>query len=203
MRDVICTFRRRNTMIHPVVAQAAQRNWRMLALRGILAVLFGLIALLFPGIALLAFIYVFGVYALIDGIIAVVVSLRERDSLSRWGWLLFEGILSIIAGLVAFALPGLTALVLLYLVAAWAIATGVLEIVAALVIRMFEAREWLLMLAGILSVGFGILLIKYPGAGLLSLLWLVGIYAIVFGILFIIRAFQLRSWVLSGAPQAI
>ncbi|HWS84031.1 MAG TPA: DUF308 domain-containing protein [Ktedonobacteraceae bacterium] len=190
-------------MIHAVAAQTIQRNWRMLALRGILAILFGLIVITVPGIALLAFIYVFGAYALIDGIIAVVVSLRERGSLNRWGWVLFEGILSIVAGLVAFELPGLTALALLYLVAAWAIATGVLEIVAGLAIRTFEAREWLLILAGILSVVFGILLIRFPGAGLLSLLWLVSIYAIIFGILLIIRAFQLRSWASSIEAHAV
>ncbi len=190
-------------MIQTVAAQAIQRHWWMLALRGLLAIIFGLIAIFFPHIALLAFIYVFGAYALIDGIIAVIVSLRERGSLNRWGWLLFEGILSIIAGLVAFALPSLTALVLLYLVAAWAIATGVLEIIAGLAIRTFEAREWLLILAGILSVVFGILLIRFPGAGLLSLLWLVGIYAILFGIFFIIRAFQLRSWASSVVSHAV
>jgi len=190
-------------MIHPVVVQTMLRNWWMLALRGLFAIIFGLIAIVLPHIALLAFIYVFGIYSLIDGIIAVIVSLRERGSLHRWGWLLFEGILSIVAGLVAFALPGLTALTLLYLVATWAIVTGALEIFAAFAIREFISREWALLLAGMLSLVFGFLLIRYPGAGLLSLLWLVGIYSIVFGILFIIRAFHLRSWASSVGAHAI
>jgi len=181
-------------LIENVGVHVIQRNWWMVALRGLLAIIFGLIALFFPGIALLAFIFVFAAYAIIDGIVAVIVAVRERGFLSRWGWVLFEGILSILAGILAFAFPGITALVLLYIVAAWAIVTGILEIVAAFVLREYVSREWLLALAGILSVVFGIILFVRPGAGLLAILWLVGIYSIIFGILFIIRAFQLRSW---------
>jgi uncharacterized membrane protein HdeD (DUF308 family) len=165
----------------------------MLALRGVLAIIFGIIALAAPGIALLAFVYVFGAYALIDGIIAVYTAIQERGSLSRWGWVLVEGILGVIAGIVAFVYPGLTALVLLYIVAIWAVVTGIMELVAAFSMRGYAAQEWALGLAGILSVIFGIVLFIFPGAGLLSILWLVGIYGIVFGILFIVRAFQLRS----------
>ena len=181
-------------MLENVGAQVVRRNWWLLALRGVFAIIFGLIALFAPRIALLAFIYVFAAYALINGIIAVYTAIQERGSLSRWGWVLFEGILSIIAGIIAFAYPGLTALVFLYIVASWAIVTGILEIAAAFAIRGFAAREWMLALAGALSIIFGIILFIRPGAGLLSILWLVGIYGIVIGILFIVRAFQLRSW---------
>ena len=181
-------------MLENIGVQAIRRNWWMLALRGVFAIIFGLIALFAPGIALLAFVYVFAAYALIDGIMAVYIAIRERGSLSRWGWVLFEGILGIIAGIVAFVYPGLTALVLLYIVAIWAVVTGIMEIIAAFAMRGFVAREWALGLAGILSIIFGIVLFIFPGAGLLSILWLVGIYGIVFGILFIVRAFQLRSW---------
>ena len=187
-------------MLENIGVQAVRRNWWMLALRGVLAIIFGLIALFAPGIALLAFVYVFAVYALIDGIMAVYIAIRERGSLSRWGWVLFEGILGIIAGIVAFVYPGLTALVLLYIVAIWAVVTGIMEIVTAIAIRGFVAREWALGLAGILSIIFGIVLFIFPGAGLLSILWLVGIYGIVFGILFIVRAFQMRSWASSVTP---
>jgi uncharacterized membrane protein HdeD (DUF308 family) len=181
-------------MLETAGAQVVRRNWWLLALRGVFAIIFGLIALFAPRIALLAFILVFAVYALVNGIIAVYTAIQERGSLSRWGWVLFEGILSIIAGIVAIVYPGLTALVLLYIVASWAIVTGILEIVAAFAIRGFASREWMLALAGILSIIFGIILFIRPGAGLLSILWLVGIYAIVYGILFIVRAFQLRAW---------
>jgi uncharacterized membrane protein HdeD (DUF308 family) len=186
-------------MIQNSVAQVALRNWWMLALRGLLAIIFGLLVLAFPGVALLTFIYVFAAYAIIDGLVSVFVSIRERASLSRWGWVLAEGILSVAAGIVAAVYPGLTAFVLLYVVAAWAIVTGIAEIAAAFVMREHLSREWALALAGLLSVVFGIILFVRPGAGLLSLLWLVGIYAIIFGVLFIIRAFQLRSWASSVA----
>jgi uncharacterized membrane protein HdeD (DUF308 family) len=180
-------------MLENVAVQAIKRNWWLLALRGVFAIIFGLIALFFPGIALRAFIIVFGVYAIIDGIAAVVIAIQERGSLSRWGWVLFEGIISILAGIVAFVYPGITALALLFVVAIYAILTGILEIVAAFVIRGFAAREWALGIAGVLSIIFGIILFIRPGAGLLTILWLVGIYAIIFGILFIVRAFQMRS----------
>ena len=180
-------------MLGNVAVQAVRRNWWLLVLRGVFAIIFGLIALFFPGIALRAFIIVFGVYAIIDGIAAVVISIQERGSLSRWGWVLFEGIISILAGIVAFVYPGITALALLFVVAIYAILTGILEIVAAFVIRGFAAREWALGIAGVLSIIFGIILFIRPGAGLLAILWLVGIYAIIFGILFIVRAFQMRS----------
>src|SRR6266849_11038646 len=187
-------LKRRNSMMQDIAAPIVQRNWLTLALRGLFAVIFGIIALVAPGIALRAFIYVFAAYALVDGGIAVITAIQERELLYRWGWVLFEGILSILVGIIAFANPALTALVLLYLIAAWAIVTGIMEIVAAFAIREFVSREWVLALAGILSVAFGTILFFAPGAGILSILWLVGIYGIVFGLLFIVRAFQLRSW---------
>jgi uncharacterized membrane protein HdeD (DUF308 family) len=186
-----------------LAAQIVQRNWWIMALRGLLAVIFGLIALLAPGIALLAFIYVFAAYALVDGGIAVITAIQERELLDRWGWILFEGILSLLAGLIAFANPGLAALVLLYIIAAWAIVTGIMEIVTAFAIRDLVSQEWVLALAGTLSVVLGILLFLFPGAGILSILWLVGIYGIVFGLLFLVRAFQLRSWASSVTAQTL
>lgn len=184
----------RFTPIQNIGAQAVRRNWWIVGLRGVLAIIFGLIALFAPGISLFAFIIVFAAYALIDGIVAVVIAIQERGSLSRWGWVLFEGIISILASTVALVYPGITALALLSIVAIYAILTGILEIVAAFVIRGFAARERALRLAGILSIIFGVILfVVRPGAGLLAILWLVGIYAIIFGILFIVRAFQMRS----------
>src|SRR5450432_984594 len=173
--------------------QVVRRNWWLLAVRGLLSIILGLIVLFLPGIALLALVYVFAAYMLIDGIMAVVTSIRERGMLNRWGWILFEGVLGIVAGLIAFFYPGITALILLYLVAAWAIITGIMEIVTAFIIRDMVSWEWLLALAGVVSVLFGIILFIHPGAGLLSILWLVGVYSIIFGITFIVRAFQHHS----------
>lgn len=177
-------------MLQNIGAQIAAQNRWMLALRGVLAILFGLIALFVPGIALLAFIVAFAVYALLDGIVAVAVALGERTSSTRWWWVLVEGILSIVAGILAFAYPGVTALVLLYIVAAWAVLTGIMEIVTAVSLREVLSREWALIVAGALSVIFGVFLFVRPGLGLLSILWVVGIYSLIFGVLFLVRAFQ-------------
>jgi uncharacterized membrane protein HdeD (DUF308 family) len=157
-------------------------------LRGIFAIIFGLIALLVPGIALLALIYVFGAYAFIDGVLTLFVAITERNRLPRWGWLAVEGVAGIILGIVAFVWPGETALILLFIVAAWAIVTGVLEIAAAV-----TTGSWLLAIAGVISVVFGLILFIHPGAGLLSLLWVLGIYAIIYGVVLIVHAFQLHS----------
>jgi uncharacterized membrane protein HdeD (DUF308 family) len=188
-------------MLQTAGAQIVLRNWWMLALRGVLAILFGLVALFLPGIALLSFILVFAAYAIIDGVVAVLVALRERQSMNRWGWVLVEGLLSIAAGIFALAYPRETALILLFIIAAWAILTGIMEIVAAVSLRDYLSREWALAIAGIISIAFGVILFAHPGAGILAILWLVGIYSIIFGVLFIIRAFQLRSWASSVAAS--
>lgn len=174
-------------MINPAT-QTTRYNWWLMLLRGIVAIILGLIVLFDPGIALLAIIYVFGAYALIDGILSVIVAIAERRYLPRWGWLVVEGVAGIILGIIAFVWPGETALILLYIVAIWAVVTGVMEIAAA-----FTVGSWLLGLTGVLSIVFGIILFVHPGAGLLSILWLLGIYAIVFGIVLIVHAFQLHA----------
>lgn len=179
-------------MINATQKVALHQWWGLLA-RGILAILFGIIALAVPGIALLAFIYVFAAYALLDGIMAIVVSVQERRFLRAWWVLLLEGVLGIIFGILAFTWPGETALVLLFLVAIWALVTGVMEIGSAFVVPGSAGQRWGLGLAGLLSILFGLILIVRPGTGLLAILWFVGIYAIVFGVSLIIYAFQVRS----------
>lgn len=172
--------------------QVSRHYWWLLAVRGLLAVLFGLAALLWPGLTLLALVLLFGAYALIDGVVAVIVSVQERRVFARWWVLLLEGLVGIAAGVLTFVWPAITALVLLYLIAGWAIVTGLLELAVAFSGRLPLALEWALALAGILSVLVGVLLAIQPGVGLLSLVWLIGVYAIVFGILLIIHAFQFR-----------
>jgi uncharacterized membrane protein HdeD (DUF308 family) len=169
------------------------RNWWALALRGILAVLFGLAAFFLPGITLTVLILLFGAFALVDGIFAIVAAVRAEGHDARWWLLLAEGVLGVLAGIVAFIWPGLTALALLYLVAAWAIVTGILKVVGAIRLRQEIEGEWALILSGVLSVIFGVLLAVMPGVGILALLWLIGAYAVVFGVLLIILAFQVRN----------
>ena len=168
-------------------------HWWALAIRGIIAILFGLAALLRPDIALAALILLFGAYALVDGVFAIVgVFGGTRSGTPRW-LLLLEGVVGILAGIIAFVYPGLTAIALLYLVAAWAVVTGIAEIATAIRLRQEMTGEWALILGGILSVIFGLLLAVLPGVGILSLIWLIGIYAIVFGVLMLIAAFRVRG----------
>jgi uncharacterized membrane protein HdeD (DUF308 family) len=182
------------------------RNWWALAVRGVLAVLFGLIAFIMPGVTLAAIVLLFGAYAIIDGILTIVAAVRALEHHERWGGLLLEGIVDIIAGIIAFVWPAATALALLFLVAFWAIVTGVLEIIAAIRLRKDVKGEWLLILNGVLSLVFGGVLLALPGAGLLVIVWWIGAYAIVFGIILIALAFKLRarhqaSPASTGAPR--
>jgi len=168
-------------------------NYRtMFLFRGIFAVLFGIIALVWPKMTLSALVFVFGLFAVISGITAVVAALRNTE-FPGWGWLLGEGILGILAGVVALAWPGITALAFLYLLAAWAILTGIFEVIAPLAYPMSGGRAVLSALAGVLSIVFGVLIAAQPSSGLLAVVWLIGVYAIVFGVMYIVTYFQSRS----------
>jgi uncharacterized membrane protein HdeD (DUF308 family) len=174
----------------PVLA----RNWWALVLRGLAAILFGVLAFAWPGITLFVLVLFFGAYMLVDGIFAIVAAVRAAGEEDRWWLLLIQGILGVLAGLVAIFWPGLTALALLYFIAAWAIVTGIMEIVAAIRLRREIEGEWALALSGALSVLFGVLLVVLPApAGLLSLVWLIGAYAVATGVLLLILAFRVRS----------
>ena len=166
-------------------------NWWALALRGVAAILFALIAFFWPGITATALIFVFGFYAVLDGIFALVAGLREAHRHGRSGALLLEGILNLIIGIVVFAWPGAALVALIYLIAIWAIVTGLMLTVAGIaLIRL--ADEWLLVLCGLLSILLGIVLFVQPGAGVVALSWWLGIYALLFGIAVLSVAFRIR-----------
>jgi uncharacterized membrane protein HdeD (DUF308 family) len=152
---------------------------------------FGILAFAWPGITLAVLILFFGAYALVDGILGIIAAVRG-DTPHRIT-LLLEGVVSVLAGLAAFVLPGVTALVLLYIIAFWAIVTGVLEIVAAFRIRQAISNELGLIIGGVVSVLFGIVLIVAPGAGALAVVFLIGAYAIIFGITLLALAWRLRE----------
>jgi len=170
------------------------RNWWMVALRGVAAVIFGILTFVLPGVTLAVLVLLFGAYAVVEGVLNVVAAIRGREREGRWWTLLLEGLVSIAAGVVTFVWPGLTALILLYVIAAWAIVTGVLEIVAAVRLRKAITGEWWLALSGILSILFGALLIIAPVAGALAVALWIGAYAIFFGALLIALGFRLRRW---------
>jgi uncharacterized membrane protein HdeD (DUF308 family) len=167
------------------------RRWWALALRGLFAVVFGLLTFFVPGITLMFLVLLFGFYAILDGVFDIVSAIRAPGH--HWP-LLVEGIVGIIAGVLTILWPRITAMVLLYLIAFWAIITGVLEIVAGIRLREVIANELLLILTGFISVLFGILIIVFPGAGALAIVVWIGAYALVFGIILIALAFRLRSF---------
>ncbi|MGO9996105.1 MAG: HdeD family acid-resistance protein [Steroidobacteraceae bacterium] len=171
------------------------RNWWLMLLRGIVAIGFGILIFAKPQISLQALVYLFGAYALVEGILGLWVAVQASKDIESWWVLLLWGLLGIAVGILAFVKPGTTALALLFYIAIWAIATGVLEIVAAVRLRQLIKDEWLLILAGLASLAFGVALIVQPEAGALAVLWLIGAYAIAFGLLIVIFAFKIRSFV--------
>ena len=182
------------------------RSWWALLLRGIAAVAFGVLAFVWPGITLTALVLLWGAYAFVDGAFSMIAGVKSHGESTRWWVLLVEGILGVAAGVIAFMIPGITALILLLLIAAWAIVTGVFEIAAAIQMRKYIRGEWLLILAGIASIIFGVLLFINPAAGALAVVWLIGAYAIVFGILMIALSLRLHGLVRSHdqmSPRAV
>lgn len=167
------------------------RNWWAVGLRGVLAIVLGVVAFVWPSITLQALVIVFGAYAIVDGIFAIVAAGTTASWNRRWGWMLFEGILSIITGMIAFVWPDITALALLIVIAAYAFVTGIFEIAASF--QIGGGNGWLLGMSGVLSIVFSLFLVVWPNSGLLSLVWLIGFYAIFFGILMIGLAYQLNK----------
>jgi uncharacterized membrane protein HdeD (DUF308 family) len=170
-----------------------RKYWWLLALRGLFAILFGLAAFFWPGLTLSVLVLFFGAYVLIDGVMSIVAAVGDRDENDRWWVLLLEGLAGIAAGIIAFVWPGITAVALLFVIAAWAIATGVLELIAAIRLREVLKNELLLALSGALSIILGLILVFNPGPGALALIWAIGAYAILFGALFIYLGYKLRG----------
>jgi uncharacterized membrane protein HdeD (DUF308 family) len=160
-----------------------------LALRGIAAIIFGLLVWTWPGMVLHVLVVMFGIFAITGGVFAILAGVRATTSRNRW-LLIAEGVLSVLAGIVALGWPAITAVALLFLIALWAIVTGVVEIIGAFRTGGAGAIEWLLILSGVISIIFGILLFVWPHLGLLALVWLIGIYAVIYGVMMLIRAFS-------------
>ena len=174
-------------------AQTLVQNWWLFLLRGILGIIFGLIALIFPGPTMLSLVLLFSAYMLVDGIFAIVSAVRAiRRKEDRWGLLIFEGLLNIAVGILAFLWPGITVIAFVILVAAWAIVSGGLMTAAGFRLNVDHGRWWLI-LGGLLSIAFGVLLVIAPLIGAVVLTWWIGAYAIAFGVALIIFSFKLRS----------
>lgn len=165
--------------------------WWTVALRGVVAVLLGLVFLLRPGASLAALVLLFGAYALVGGLIAIVSAFKSAEHHQKWWPLLFDGLIGIAIGFLTFFRPGITAVALLYTIAIWAILTGVFQFIAAFTGFTSTSSKWLMGIAGVLSIILGILLFSHPLIGLVSLIWVLGIYALVFGVAQIILGFML------------
>ena len=174
-----------------VVVETPRQYWLLILFRGIIAILFGIMALIAAALTLLFLVYLFGVYVLIDGITAIIVSLQERKTTWAW-WIVFLiGIVGIVVGVLSFIHPGNVALVIFYLVAAWLIIAGFFNIISALL--RATGVEWLAIIGGILSVIIGIIFLFHPTSSILSIVWLLGLFALVYGIFQVIKAFQVKS----------
>ena len=186
-----------------LMLQMLARYWWAVVLRGVFAVLFGLLALIWPGVTILVLVTLFGAYAIVDGVIALGQAIMGgRGVAQRRGWLAIEGVAGIVVGLITFFWPGETTLVLLWLIAVWAIVTGVLEIAAAIWLRREITNEWWLALGGVLSIVFGVLMAVWPASGALALITLIGIYAIVFGVVLVVLGLRVRSHGVSAPSPA-
>src|ERR1700758_2780698 len=183
-----------------MLLETLKRHWWVPVLRGVVAIIFGIMAFAYPGLTVAVLALLFGAWVLVDGIFRIIGAIGHRSSDPDWGWQLVIGILGIIIGLLTFHAPAITALALVIYIAAWALMIGATEIVAAIKLRHEIKGEWFLILMGVVSILFAIMLLWNPLPGALALVWLIGSYAIVFGVLGIILGFRLRSLPTFAAP---
>ncbi|HET6338611.1 MAG TPA: HdeD family acid-resistance protein [Polyangiales bacterium] len=177
-------------------------NWGAVLFRGLVTVGFGIVTLLAPGISLAALVLAFGVFSFADGVLALISALRRRGQQAPWWMLVLQGVAGIAAGVVTLFWPGITAMVLVFLIAAWALVTGAFQIATAIRLRKTIRGEWLLILSGALSVALGIVLALFPGPGALGLVIWIGAYALVSGVLIVALSVRLRSWAKTHEPHA-
>lgn len=184
------------TNIHSATAggfmvHALARNWWLILLRGVAAVIFGVLTFAWPGLTLVTLVLLYGAFALADGVLALVAAVMGGQPAPRW-WLAIVGLLGLAAGIITLMMPGITAIFLLYCIAFWAITMGVMQIVGAIRLRKEIDNEWMLIASGLISVLFGLTLIVAPGAGVIGLLFVIGVYAVIHGIMLITLAMRLR-----------
>lgn len=183
-----------NTELGGRISRTLSDDWWLVLLRGIIAVLFAILTFARPGISLAALVLWFGAYALVDGVFKSWIAITHRHDKENWGMLLISGIVGIGVGIITWVAPGMTALALVFYIAIWAIATGVMELVTSIRLRKEIEGEWALALAGVAAIAFGVLLILRPAVGALGLLWLIAVFALIFGVSLIALSFRLRSY---------
>lgn len=172
---------------------ALAKGWWWLLLRGIASIVFGVLAFVWPGLTLVTLVLFYGAFALVDGVIALVAAFSGGTKPVPTWWLVVIGLLGIAAGIVTFMMPGITAILLVWFIGAWALVHGIFEIIGAIQLRKEIDNEWMLILSGVVSVLFGLIVLIAPGAGALAMIWVIAAYSIVFGITFIALALRLRK----------
>lgn len=178
--------------VNDAMSALLAQNWWAIALRGVAAILFGVIALFMPGVTMLALVLMFAAYMLVDGVLAIVAAVRAARQHNRWGWLMLEGIVDLVAGGIAVVWPLITVLAFVYLLGAWAIVSGALLFIAGFRLNLEHGR-WLMTLGGVISVVWGVLLLVWPFIGALVLTWWMAGYALFFGVALLVLAFRLRA----------
>jgi uncharacterized membrane protein HdeD (DUF308 family) len=176
-----------------LVLPSLARNWWLFVLRGIVAILFGVLAFVQPGMTLAALVYVFAFWALFDGVFALVSSVGAAEAHEPWWPFVLTGLLGIAAGILTLRWPQITAVALFLIIAFWSIFRGILEIVGAVRLRDLIPGEGWLIVSGLASIAFGVLLVMYPASGLLAVIWLIGLYAVIFGIALIMLGVRLKG----------
>ncbi|PYL66694.1 MAG: hypothetical protein DMF20_05805 [Verrucomicrobia bacterium] len=176
-----------------MLIETLRRHWWVPVIRGIAAIAFGIVAFVYPGLTIATLVLFFGAWVLIDGIFRIVGAIGHRASDSDWGWQLVIGLLGIVVGLLTFHAPQITALALVIYIAAWALMIGASEIAAAVRLRREIKGEWFLILMGLASIVFAVLLLWNPVAGAAAVIWLIAWYAVVLGVLAIFFGFRLRT----------
>jgi uncharacterized membrane protein HdeD (DUF308 family) len=177
-----------------ILLHSLARHWWVLALRGVAAIVFGILAFAWPGITVVSLVILYGAYALVDGAFSIYAAIVGGTPAPRW-WLAVVGVIGILAGLIAFANPVLVGIYLLLFIGIWAIVSGVMEIIGAIRLRKEIDNEWLLILHGVLTVLFGIVMVVEPLTAALALIWVIGAYAIAAGVIMIALAFKLKGHV--------
>jgi uncharacterized membrane protein HdeD (DUF308 family) len=172
---------------------ALAKCWWVLLLRGIAAIAFGVLAFIWPGLTLVTLVLLYGAFALVDGVLSLVAAFSGGAKPVPTWWLVVVGLIGIAAGVVTFLWPGITAILLVLFIGAWALVHGIFEIIGAIQLRKEIDNEWMLILGGLLSVLFGAVVLIAPGAGALGLVWVIAAYSIVFGILFVSLSLRLRK----------
>ena len=170
------------------------KNWWLLALRGLFAILFGIVILAWPGLTIEILVIIYGVFALVGGILSIIIGLFSIGKSSNWWVMFLEGILGFIVGGIVLKWPAISLLLLIVIIGLWAIISGIIQIITAIFVRQEIKNEWLMGLSGLISLLFGLVILSWPISSIIVVSWLIGFYALLLGIFLIVFGFQVKAY---------